>query len=315
MISSLDKAILGGVGMGLVALSAGAATFAFRMKGSDPAPEAGSSAPIAALSEHDGTVKTRPRTTLAWSDAEKRQPLREGDRIRTLSSARATIDYGKGLSVSLEPNSQITVYGPVETMGERLVAVNVVDGSISAMVLPGQTLSLRDATGTERGRVKTTGTTTSRVELTAPDKVGDAIKVKVVEGDSVAVSSDAGTKTVAVGETSGVGDAVPTPTPTPTPTALAMVTPKPTATPPPPLLESVTELGLARTDSPDTRFRIPLPDGVTSVTVQGRPMRIVGSEVELEIRGLETGMNEIDVVYRHADGKRTRQVQRVRRTK
>lgn len=312
MISSLDKAILGGVGMGLMALSAGAATFALRMKASDPDDAAGTSAPIAAISQQDGAVKTRPRTTLAWSDAATRQPLREGDRIRTMTGARATIDYGKGLVVSLEPNSQITVYGPIETTGERLVAVNVVDGAIRATVLPGQTLSLRDATGAERGRVKTSGNQTARLELTAPDKVGDAIKVKVVEGDSVAVTSDAGTKTVVVGETSGVGDPA---TPTPTPTVLALVTPQPTATPPTPLLEGAAELGLARADTPDTRFRIPLPPGVTSVTVQGRAMRIVGGEVELEILNLAPGMNEIDVVYRHADGKRTRQVQRVRRTK
>ena len=311
MISSLDKAILGGVGTGLVVLSAAAATFAIRMKQLDPAGAAGSSAPIAALSERDGQVKTRPRSTLAWTDAETRQPLREGDRIRTMTGGRATIDYGSGLLVWLEPNSQITIYGPIESSGERLVAVNVVDGAIRATVLPGQTLSLRDATGVERGRVKTTGTQTARLELTAPDRVGDAIQVKVVEGDSVAVTTvDGGTKTLAKGESGGIGDPS---TPTPTPTALAMLTPH--ATPTPPLLQGAAELGLARSDTPDTRFRIPLPAGVTAVTVQGRPMRIVGPEIELEIRGLAPGMNEIDVEYRHTDGKRTRQVQRVRRTK
>lgn len=317
MVSTLDKVILGTVGATIVGLSSGAGIYAVRMIGAE-APAAGSpGAEVAVLGGASGRVKTRHRETLAWTDARREQALREGDRIRTLADATAEIRYRHGVAFKLSPNSQVTVYGPVETAGERLIAINVVDGAIQAEVAAGETLSIRDATGTERGRLRSTDAGGARVVLTAPERTGGTIGLEVVRGTQVEVSDAGGnTQVVAEGQQGSVGTAVaaatpePTPEPSPEPTRVAIA--RPTTTPKPPLLEGIGPLPIVRSDSGDVRFRLALPAGVVAAEVGGRKGVIVGNQIEFEVFGLKSGAHELDIVFTHEGGRKSRQVQAIR---
>jgi hypothetical protein len=318
MISSLDKAILGTVGAILAGITGSASVFAWKMTHSDGA--LGLSPPgavVAELSSYDGAVKTRHRETLAWRDADNRQPLREGDRIRTLGSAHAVVLYAEGLEVDLEADSQITVHGPTKTAGETLVAsIDVVDGYIRAKVGTGA-VALRDASGIEQGRLHAESGN-AEVALHASDSADGAIGLKVLEGTAVAVRAPDPRDTAATpsseplrfgrGEESSLGFEIPMPTAAPTPTLIARVVPTPV-----PPLEPGPELPIIMSEGSDTRFRKPIPAGVVAVTVRGKAAVLHDDGMfEIELFGLPAGLNSVDLEYRHADGSYTRQVQRIR---
>lgn len=292
----------------LAALTAAASAFAWSMIHSNG--QLGSAKPgaiVAELSLADGSVKTRHRETLAWTSGISKQYLREGDRIRTLGGAHATVAYAEGLVVELDPDSQITVHGPVDAKGEQLVgAIDVVDGSIRARVATGRSVALRDAAGREQGRIESKDGTSAQVSLKAPEQADGAIALKVLEGTKVSfVPRDGGATTVlTTGEEKQLGDA----TPTPTPPLVAIAT----ATPMPPL-DPATPLPDINSEGGNVRFRRPLPSGVQGVEVRGKAASLhEGGTFEVELFDLPVGITTIDLVYRHDDGTRTRQVQRIR---
>ena len=292
----------------LAALTAAASAFAWSMiHSSGQLGFAKPGAIVAELSLADGSVKTRHRETLAWTDGITKQYLREGDRIRTLGGAHATVAYAEGLVVELDPDSQITVHGPVDAKGEQLVgAIDVVDGSIRARVATGRSVAFRDAAGREQGRIESKDGGSSQVSLKAPEQADGAIALKVLEGTKVSfVPRDGGAATVlTTGEEKQLGDA--TPTPSPSLVAIATATPVPPLDPAAPLPDINSEGG-------NVRFRRPLPSGVQGVDVRGKAASLhEGGTFEVELFDLPVGITTIDLVYRHDDGSRTRQVQRIR---
>lgn len=308
MISGLDKAILGTVGVSLTGGAVAASLYAWSMMHADGSlPFTTPAAVVAELAGADGSVRTRHRETLAWTSGERRQPLREGDRIRTLSGAHATVRYAQGLEVTLDPNSQITVHGPSDANGDPLVgAIDVVDGSIHAKVSGGASVALRDAAGHEQGRIKAS-TGSAELNLTAPEQADGNVGVKVTEGSHVEVAVQAKdgehTRVLSQGEESHLGEIAATPTPTQV--AIA------TSTPIPPLEPG--ELPDIITEGGDVRFRLKIPPGVTEVLVRGKPAVLhADGTVEVALFGLPVGVNVVELVYRHKDGRITRQPQKIK---
>lgn len=306
MISSVDKAILGTVGVLLTGMTAAASSFAWSMMHATGGPVSGApGAIVAQLSLTDGSVKTRHRETLAWSDGVVSQQLREGDRIRTLSGSRASVRYAQGLEVELDPNSQITVHGPVDAKGETLVAaIDVVDGSIRAKVESGKAVALRDAAGRDQGQLKSTSGS-AEVALKAADQADGAIGLKVLPGNSVSVKiAEGAATTLTEGQEQRLGDQ---PTPTPTPTVAVAI-----ATPVPPL-EGGAPLPQMTFDNGDIRIRRALPPGVKAVEVRGQKAVLhEDGSFEIELFNQPSGVTTIDLVYFHTDGRVTRQPQRIR---
>ena len=301
--SSVDKALLSASGLGLTALTGGAAAWAWTTL-AEASLEPPATAPvIARVAELDGTVKSRHRETLAWADAAAKQDLRDGDRIRTMDAAHAEIHYGSGVVVTLDPNTQITVHGPSLTGSDRLIAVDVVDGSVRARVETGTALTLRDATGREQATVRAPDTGAAEVVAEAPESPEGAIQLDVVEGGQVTVETGAG-ETMVVEEGEPMLALLATPKPTPTPVRAA------TPTPLPPLLRGM--LPVVVSETANVRIRRPLPPGVVSVSAKGRRAVLHDNgDFELELFGLKKGIQEIDLVYKRADGTYVRQVQRV----
>lgn len=303
--SSVDKALLSATGVGLTGLTGGAAAWAWMTLAEaslEPPPTA---QVIARMADLEGHVKSRHRETLAWTSAASKQDLRDGDRVRTLDSARAEIHYGSGIVISLDENTQITVHGPPPGGSDRLISVDIVDGTVRARVETGTTLTLRDATGRPQATVRSPETGAAEVVIEAPADPTGAIELEVVQGGEVTVETEGG-KTQVVTEAQPALALIATPIPTRTPPPVAVVT----ATPVPPLLQGL--LPVVVSERPDVRVRRPLPPGVVSVSANGRQAVVhENGDFELEIFGLKNGVNEIDLVYKKQDGSFARQIQRI----
>ncbi|HVO30070.1 MAG TPA: hypothetical protein VMV18_05015 [bacterium] len=307
MFSAADKGILGTVGVAIVAVTTGASSYAWKLihaDGSLPSVEPG--AVVAELSLADGTVKTRHRETLAWSSGVVKQALREGDRIRTLPGSHATVLYTQGVEVAIDPNSQITVHGPVEAKGETLVAaIDVVDGSIRAKVKDGKGFELRDAAGKSQGQVKASGEA-AEVSLKAADDADGALGLKVLKGAKVAIAEREGeeTRVFSTGEEHEIGPGLFRPVGT----AVAIAT----GTPVPPL-DTLPPLNDVNSEGGNVRFRRPVPPDVVKVYVRGKPAVLhEDGTFEVELYDLPLGNNKVDLVYEYANGRKTRQIQRIR---
>ncbi len=309
MISKADKAILSGVGVLLTGLTGVSATFAIRLMNVDLPALASPGAIVADLEKVNGRVKTRHRETLAWSDALGRQALREGDRIRTLEGAKASIRYDDGIIVHLEPNSQITVHGVIEADGQqRVAAIQVVDGSVRAEVAANRTLAVRDAAGREQGTVRAVLGSSAAVALTAPDEIDEPIAIALLEGGGEVVNEELGARIVLQeGNTVIFPTSTATPLATPTKVAVAVATPVPPDFNGPPL-------GAVTLTSTDGRFRQHLPDGVVEVRIRGKKCEIYKETAQFEcsLYGLVPGVQSHDVVYKHSDGRYTKQPQQIR---
>lgn len=301
--SSIDKALLSASGVGLTGLTGWAAAWAW-MTLADASLDPPATAPvIARVAELQGSVKSRHRETLAWTNTNAKQDLRDGDRVRTLGGATAEIQYGTGVVIELDENTQITVHGPSVTGSDRLIAVDVVDGTVRARVETGTALALRDATGRRQATVLPPETGAAEVVIEAPEDPSGAIELDVVEGGQVTIEDDKGVSTV-VAEEQPAFALIATPIPTRTPP------PTPAPTPMPPLLKA--RLPVVVSESPDLRIRRALPPDVVAVSANGRQAVIHDNgEYEIEIYGLKVGINDVDLVYRKADGSYVRQTQRV----
>lgn len=301
--STLDKALLSVSGFGLVALTGSAAGWAWKTLREASLEPVASAPVVARLVDFDGYVKRRHRETLAWTDGVRQQELRDGDRIRTLDETHAEIHYGTGVVVTLDPNTQITLHGPDLTGSDRLIAVDVVDGTVRARVETGTALTLRDATGRQQAIVRAPETGAAEVLIAAPEGPDGAIAVDVVDGGEVTVETADG-KTTVIKEEGTFVALVATPKPTPTPT------PAPVATGVPPVMPGM--LPVVVSETADVRIRRPLPPNVVSVTARGRKAVLHDNgDFELEVFGLPVGIHEIDLVYRTREGRYLRQVQRI----
>ena len=304
MFSTLDKALLSAAGIAVLTSSGMAAAYGYRMINLDPPEERGDVPVIASLTEYDGSVKSRSRSTLAWADARQQQALRDGDRIRTLDSSHAEIHYGSGVIVYLDPNTQITVYGPSLTGSDRLIAVDVVDGAIRARVETGTSLTLRDARGTTQATIAASDSGAAEIVAKAPDEVNGSIVMDVTEGTDVEVETSNG-NTVVVDAAGPEISLAPTPKPSPTPTPTAAPTPVP------PLLKGA-PLPFITFDINDVRIRQKAPADVTGVSARGRPGVLhPNGDFEVEVFGLSRGQHQIDIVFQRKDGSYVRQIQRL----
>lgn len=301
--SRIDKALLGASSVGLTGLTGGAAAWAW-MTLAEASLDPPATAPvIARVSDLEGTVKSRHRETLAWTSASAKQDLRDGDRVRTLGGAKAEIQYGSGIVISLDQNTQITVHGPSVTGSDRLIAVDVVDGTVRARVETGTALTLRDATGRRQATVLPPETGAAEVVIEAAAEPSGAIELEVVDGGQVTVEDDEGETSVVIQDQPAVAlIATPIPVKTPPPT--------PPPTPVPTLLKG--RLPVVVSESPDLRIRRPLPADVVAVSCNGRQAVIhENGDFEIEIYGLKVGINDVDLVYKKADGSYARQQQRI----
>lgn len=301
--SALDKTLLSVSGVGLCGLVGAATAWAWVTLAEASVDPPATAQVVARVAQLEGRVKSRHRETLAWTDAHGAQELRDGDRVRTLDAATAEIHYGTGIVVSLDPNTQITVHGPSLTGSDRLIAVDVVDGTIRARVEAGTALTLRDATGRPQAVVRPPETGAAQVVIEAPETPAGAIELEVVEGGSVTVETPEGTQTVIEAEPAVALLATPVP---------ATATPPPaTPTPPPTLIKAL--LPVVISDTVNVRIRRRLPEGVVAVSARGRDAVIHDNgDFELELFGLQAGkIHEVELVYRREDGTFARQVQRI----
>lgn len=307
MISTADKAILGGTGAILTLLTGLSATFAVRMMSIDLPALTTPAQVVADLEKVVGRVKTRHRETLAWGDAIGRTPLREGDRIRTLEGAHASIRYDDGLVVTLEPNSQITVHGMVETGGEQRVrAIQVVDGNVRVAVAANGVVAIRDAAGRDQGEIRAVQGSGAAIALTAPEDIEEPIEIAMLEGHGEVVSAATGRRIVLA-----EGDTEIFPTSTPTPLAAVTKYATPVQTPRPKQFGGK-PLQVVISETTDVRFRADLPPGVVEVSVRGRKCELYPPQFECSLFGLLPGVQSYDVLYKHSDGSYSYQPQQIR---
>lgn len=301
--STLDKALLSISGIGLLGLTGSAAGWAWKTLREASLDPPASAPVIARLADFNGYVKRRHRETLAWTDGVRQQELRDGDRIRTLDDTNAEIHYGTGVVVTLDPNTQITLHGPNLTGSDRLIAVDVVDGTVRARVETGTALTLRDATGRQQAIVRASETGAAEILIEAPEGPEGSIAVGVVEGGEVTVETpDGKTTVVREDETFVARIATPTPSPTPPPT--------PRATPIPPLLPG--RLPVVVSETADVRIRRPLPENVVAVAARGRQAVLHDNgDFELEVFGLPVGIHDVELLYLTKEGRYLRQIQRI----
>lgn len=301
--SIVDKALLSATGLGLTGLTGSAAAWAW-MTLADASLEPPATAQVVArMADLGGSVKSRHRETLAWTSAVSQQDLRDGDRVRTLDSATAEIHYGSGVVITLDENTQITVHGPTVTGSDRLIAVDVVDGTVRARVETGTALALRDSTGRRQATVLAPDTGAAEVRIEAASDPTGSIALDVVDGGQVTVETESGDSVLVTEEQPSLA-LIATPIPTRTPPPAATPTPRPALMP--------GRLSVVVSERPDVRIRRPLPPGVVGVSAGGRQAVLhENGDFELEIFGLKVGINEVDLVYKKQDGTYARQIQRI----
>ena len=329
MLSSADKVILGATALVLASITGGAGRWAWSQLDSANGTIGGPAVKVADLSDPHGTVKTRHREVLAWTDGIANENLHEGDRIRTLAGATAEIHYDDGLVVMMDPNSQITVHAPQTGVnGARLVAaIDVVDGSVRAKVAQGNALAVSNGARTGQGEIVPTGDAGAQVEIHAADSADGSTQVKVDAGQAklapptptpgASPQANASPTPVPTEIVLNAGESADMGAPAATPTvAIAMITPPPTpaptATPVLPIATGLPPLPNMEGQT-DTTIRWTLPaSDITEIRVRGRLAAISGGAYTVPVFGLKPGVNKIDIEYHFADGHWARQVQLIR---